>query len=139
MADEIHGGCRCGGIRYKTTPTPIYQLLCYCTDCQTIGGSANYAAYGVPIETIILTKGKPHTFSIKADSGRTNSRRFCTDCGTQVWAQIDELGLASVNAFSLDDSAHFQPDSNHCSENAPDWARVDNELNERPRTAKTSH
>ena len=138
MPDEIHGGCLCGAIRYKTTSIPTYQLLCYCTACQTSSGSANYAAYGVPIETIILTKGEPHTFNIKADSGRTNSRRFCVDCGTKVWAQIDELGLASVNAFSLDDSTHFQPDANHCSESAPNWCHVNDALTEMPRSSNKS-
>ena len=41
----VEGGCLCGRIRFSTTSSPSYQLLCYCTDCQTIGGAASYAAY----------------------------------------------------------------------------------------------
>ena len=124
----VEGGCLCGRIRFSTTSNPSYQLLCYCTDCQTISGAASYAAYGVPIESIALLKGAPNIFDIVSDSGRTNSRRFCPACGSRVWAQIDELGLASVNALALDDKSHFQPGSNHCPESAPAWCEIDNSL-----------
>lgn len=46
MSDTVEGGCLCGNIRFQTTKEPSYQLLCYCTDCQTISGAANFAAYG---------------------------------------------------------------------------------------------
>ena len=125
---KVEGGCLCGQIRFSTTIEPSYQLLCFCTDCQTISGAAHFAAYGVPIESILLLKGEPKIFETTADSGRINARRFCSDCGSRVWAQIDELGLASVNAFVLDDRAHFQPASNHCPESAPNWIEIDDSL-----------
>ncbi|MED5410828.1 MAG: GFA family protein [Pseudomonadota bacterium] len=133
MSQTIEGGCLCGNIRFRTTSEPSYQLLCYCTDCQAISGAACFAAYGVPIESIILTKGEPKVFDIAADSGRVNSRRFCPDCGSRIWAQIDELGLASVNAFALDHKDHFKPSSNHCPESAPVWSQVDGSLEYFPR------
>ena len=133
MSDTIEGGCLCGNIRFQTTKEPSCQLLCYCTDCQTISGAANFAAYGVPIGSIVVTKGEPKTFDITADSGRTNSRRFCPNCGSRIWAQIEELGLASVNAFALDDRSHFRPASNHCPESAPNWCEIDETLEFFPR------
>ena len=100
MTDKITGGCLCGGVRYETTRQPAFQLLCYCTDCQTISGALGYAAYGVPIESIVVTKGSPAEFNIRAASGRINSRRFCRDCGSRIWAQLDELGLAKIGRAS---------------------------------------
>ena len=126
--NTIEGGCLCGNIRFSTTKDPSYQLLCYCTDCQVISGAASFAAYGVPIESIALLKGEPKTFELAADSGRINARRFCPNCGSRIWAQIDELGLASINAFALDDRTHFKPASNHCPESAPGWCEVDGNL-----------
>ncbi len=128
MTDKITGGCLCGSVRYETTREPVVQLLCYCTDCQTISGASGYAVYGVPIESIVVTKGSPAEFNIRADSGRLNSRRFCRDCGTRVWAQLDELGLASVNGFTLDEREHFQPMANHYPDSAPDWCNIDQTL-----------
>jgi len=127
-SNTLEGGCLCGNIRFSTTADPSYQLLCYCTDCQTISGATSYAAYGVPIDSISLTKGQPKIFDVVADSGRVNSRRFCPDCGSRVWAQIEELGLASINALALDDRTHFQPVSNHCPESAPAWCTIDETL-----------
>ncbi len=128
MSDKISGGCLCGEVRYETTREPILQLLCYCTDCQTVSGAAGYAVYGVPIDSIVLTRGTPGQFDIQADSGRTNSRRFCTNCGTRIWAQLDELGIASVNGLTLDERDHFQPTANHCTNNAPKWCQIDQSL-----------
>ncbi len=128
MMDKITGGCLCGAVRYETTREPAYQLLCYCTDCQTISGAPGYAAYGVPIESIVVTKGSPAEFNIRADSGRINSRRFCRDCGSRLWAQLDELGVASVNAFTLDEREHFRPTANHCPDSAPGWCKIDQTL-----------
>ena len=133
MSDTIEGGCLCGNIRFQTTEKPSYQLLCYCTDCQTISGAANFAAYGVPIEAISVIKGEPKIFEVTADSGRINSRRFCPDCGSRIWAQFVELGLASVNAFALDNRSHFKPLSNHCPESAPAWCEINETLEFFPR------
>ena len=132
MSDTIEGGCLCGDIRFETTRTPVFQLLCYCTDCQIISGAPGYAAYGVLIDSLTITKGEPVEFNVLAESGRTNSRRFCGRCGTRVWAQLDELGFASVNGFSLDDRQHFKPGHNHCLDSAPDWCKLDQALQDFP-------
>jgi hypothetical protein len=128
MSETISGGCLCGNIRYETTAEPAFPLLCYCTDCQTISGAAGYAAYGVPIDSIVVTRGEPAVFDIQADSGRINSRRFCPDCGTRVWAQLDEMGLASVNGLTLDQRDHFRPSANHLPDSAPSWCVLDETL-----------
>ena len=126
--DRIAGGCLCGSVRFETTRVPVFQLLCHCTDCQTVSGASSYAAYGVPIESIVLTKGHVTEFNVRADSGRINSRRFCPECGTRLWAQLDELGFASVNALTLDEREHFQPVANHLPESAPSWCNIDQSL-----------
>ena len=128
MPNNIEGGCRCGEIRYRVPDEPAFQLLCYCTDCQIISGAGGYAAYGVPIDSIELLSGDPARYDVQADSGRTNSRRFCAVCGTRMWAELPEMGLASINGLTLDDRSHFQPSSNHLPESAPAWCQIDESL-----------
>ena len=125
---QVSGGCRCGQIRYRVPSEPAFQLLCYCTDCQTISGAAGYAAYGVPLDSIELSSGNPTRYAVQADSGRTNARRFCPTCGTRVWAELPEMGLASVNGLTLDDRGHFQPAANHMPESAPTWCLLNESL-----------
>lgn len=57
--ESVTGGCLCGEIRYETTSQPTLQCLCYCTDCQTISGAAGYAVYGVPIDSVVVTRRAP--------------------------------------------------------------------------------
>jgi hypothetical protein len=128
MSRSIEGGCLCGNVRYKISGEAVMQFFCFCTDCQTISGAAGYAVYGVPIASVKLMEGQPCQFDKQADSGRINSRHFCGNCGTRLWAQLDELGLASINALTLDDKSLFGPTQNHLPESAPSWCILDRTL-----------
>lgn len=124
MSDSISGGCLCGAIRFEASAEATFQLLCHCTDCQTVSGAAAYAAYVVPLDSLRVTQGEPSHFEVTADSGRINSRHFCPTCGTRVWAVLEEMGVASVNGLALDDRSHFQPAANHMVSSAPDWCAL---------------
>jgi len=127
MPAKISGGCLCGKTRFETTNEPVMQLLCHCTDCQTVSGSAFYTAYIVPLDSVLLTQGTLGGFAVKSDKGRNNLRRFCQDCGTRLWAEL-ESGFASVNGMALDDPTHFDPTHNHRPETAPDWCAMNKAL-----------
>lgn len=127
MPEKISGGCLCGKARFETTSEPVMQVLCHCTDCQTVSGSAFYTAYIVPLESVTLTQGTLAGFAVKSDRGRNNLRRFCPDCGTRLWAEL-ESGIASVNGMALDDASHFNPTHNHRLETAPDWCAMNQAL-----------
>ena len=40
MALKYSGRCRCGGVTYKTTAEPVWNMSCHCNWCQTTSGSA---------------------------------------------------------------------------------------------------
>ena len=126
--NKITGGCQCGEVRFETISEPVLQSLCYCLDCQTISGAAGYAAYGVPIESLTVTKGQLAEYDVQGDSGRINSRRFCPKCGTRMYAYLEELGIVTINALTLDDSNRFQPTTIHYPESAPSWCPIDANL-----------
>jgi hypothetical protein len=128
MNSPVEGGCLCGDVRYKITGDAVMQFFCYCSDCQTVSGAAGYAVYGIPIGSVQVTKGTSVKFDREADSGRINSRHFCGVCGTRLWAQLDELGLASINALTLDDKTLFIPTQNHLPGSAPNWCAINTEL-----------
>ena len=131
MSGKVSGGCLCGEIRFETDAEPAFQLLCHCTDCQTISGSAFYTAYVTPLDAVTLLKGEPARFDVTSDAGRNNSRRFCSNCGSRLWAEL-EIGFASVNGMALDDRTHFRPTHNHRINTAPDWCQIDQRLEEAP-------
>ena len=80
-----------------------------------------------------LTKGEPGGFTGESDRGRPNLRRFCRDCGTRGWAEL-ERGVASVNGMALDDKSHIKPTHNHRLETAPDWCLMNEALHTLPVT-----
>ena len=127
VAEKISGGCLCGEVRFKVPVSPTIQTLCFCSDCQKISGSSSYSAYLIPLDQLVLIKGLPLSFTVKSDAGRNNCRKFCGNCGSRLWAEL-EFGLASVNGMAFDEKRFFNPTHNHRLENAPDWCRVDKEL-----------
>lgn len=131
MSDKVTGGCLCGAVRFAAPAEPALQILCHCTDCQTVSGAASYCAYVVPLDSIELLEGELTTYSVQSDTDRRNSRRFCSTCGSRVWAEL-EIGMASVNGMCLDDRNHFQPTHNHRLNTAPSWCAINRELEDLP-------
>ena len=129
--ETVKGGCLCGDVQFETPAEPIAQILCHCSHCQVVSGAQAYAAYIVPIESVALLQGELGGHPVTADSGNTNTRKFCTSCGSRVWAEIPEIGFASVNGMALP-SGHFQPQGLHRKDNAPDWCLLDERIPDFP-------
>ena len=127
MADQVQGRCLCGAVTFETDAVPTAQILCYCSDCQSVSGGPAYAAYLVPLANVALLSGEVSAFTVTAESGRQNTRKFCAQCGSRVWAEIPELSMASVSGFALP-RGHFRPDGLHRAGNAPDWCVLDERL-----------
>lgn len=127
MVEKIQGRCLCGEVVFETDAEPVAQILCYCRDCQIVSGASSYAAYLVPLDNVSLTKGELGGFPVTADSGNTNTRKFCTQCGSRVWAELPELSMASVNGLALP-QGHFQPEGLHRKTSAPDWCLLDERI-----------
>ena len=129
MNQIIEGGCFCGEIRYQITGEPVIQLYCFCEDCLSIIGTDGYAGYMVKDADFLLTNGSPSTHKKLSKHGRTVKRHFCGTCGTNLWGQT-EIGLVSVAAGTLDDRSVFKPTKKVFFHDAPEWARVPDELEE---------
>ena len=124
----ISGACFCTAVKYELLRESQMQGLCYCTDCQRVGGSAHWTSYAVAPADFRLLEGKLTPYTYDPGSGREVTRHFCATCGTQIMVQSDELGVASVNAMTFDDQTQFAPDVAYFSESAPHWCQVDTRL-----------
>jgi hypothetical protein len=52
---KIDGRCHCGYITYEAEIDPEKVMICHCTDCQTLSGSA--------FRTVVLTRENTSSFS----------------------------------------------------------------------------
>jgi hypothetical protein len=102
------GGCACGRIRYECSEQPIGQLICHCRDCQRASGSAFAAMLVVPSDRIKFSGSELKYHSVRADSGRTIRRGFCSECGSPVSVRFAPR-VEFLQAASLDDPSKFRP------------------------------
>jgi hypothetical protein len=78
------GGCQCGKIRYTLIELPQLVYACHCRDCQRLTGSAFSLGIVVAEGAVQLSGIDPRPLQRVADSGRTNTRWVCPECGSWV-------------------------------------------------------
>jgi hypothetical protein len=97
---KIDGGCHCGYITYEADVVPEQTLICHCTDCQTLSGSA--------FRTVVLTReggfrlrsGELKVYVKTGDSGTERPQAFCPQCGTPIYSTTLGEG-AKVHALRV--------------------------------------
>ena len=74
--DEVHeGGCLCGAVRYRTRGAPHRGLVCYCTFCQRLTGSAYLVEAIFLKEQVEITGGPIGTYEQRSDeTGQASAR-----------------------------------------------------------------
>lgn len=83
---KIDGGCHCGSIRYEAEVDPAKVVICHCTDCQTLSGSAFRTVVATYEDSFRLLSGAPKVYVKTGDSGNNRELTFCPDCGTPVYS-----------------------------------------------------
>ena len=102
----LTGGCLCGAIRYEARGGPYHRGYCHCVTCRRASGAPVVAWFSVKLPEFRLVQGEPKVF-ISSDHGE---RRFCGDCGSQLffddYRYPDEIDIATA---SLDDPNPVPP------------------------------
>ncbi|APV48612.1 aldehyde-activating protein [Betaproteobacteria bacterium GR16-43] len=123
MTDRT-GGCLCGQVRYRIASEPVATRICWCKDCQRISsnGTVNLLVASPTIEVT----GNVSAYTRAAESGNQVTRRFCGQCGSQLFADSSgRPGLTVVRVGTLDDPSAAKPSANIWSVSAPAWACLD--------------
>ena len=83
---KIDGGCHCGHITYEAEIDPDKVLICHCTDCQTLSGSAYRTIAFAGESSFRLLSGAVKTYVKTAESGNKRAQTFCPECGSAIYA-----------------------------------------------------
>ncbi len=84
---KIDGRCHCGAITYEAEIDPAKVLVCHCTDCQALSGSAFRVAVPAEGDSFKLRSGEPKVYvKTTAESGNHRDQAFCPDCGSAIYA-----------------------------------------------------
>jgi hypothetical protein len=130
----ITGGCLCGAIRYACDAEPLGAYLCHCTDCQRSSAGPFSACIAMPADALRVTAGEPAIYERPGGSGRIVARRFCANCGTQLFSQSEQTPqMCVVRSGTLDDRTATAPGLHIWTQSALAWALPDDGARREPR------
>jgi hypothetical protein len=119
---KIDGRCHCGLIAYEAEVEPGAMLICHCTDCQTLTGTAFRAIVIAPAATFVLRTGVPKTYVKTAESGNKRRHAFCGDCGTPLYAcAVDNPQSYTLRVGAITQRAVFSPQRQIWRRSALNW------------------
>ncbi len=93
---KIDGSCHCRAIAYEADINPAEVVVCHCTDCQTLSGSAFRTVVPTAPGKFKLLSGQPTTYVKTAESGNRRAQAFCPNCGTSIYSAPVGGGEATI-------------------------------------------
>lgn len=83
---KITGGCHCGKVTYESEISLENVVICHCTDCQSLSGSAFRTVVFSENDSFSFLTGEPKVYVKTGDSGREREQTFCSDCGSPIYS-----------------------------------------------------
>jgi hypothetical protein len=120
---KIDGGCHCGYITYEAEVDPDNVIVCHCTDCQTLSGSAYRTVAFVREGSFKLLSGEMKTYIKIADSGNERAQTFCPECGSPIYAASVGEGpqRLGIRVGTARQRAELRPAKQYWCRSARDW------------------
>lgn len=120
---KIEGGCHCGRIAYEAEVDPDKVIVCHCTDCQTISGTAFRTVVFVAEDRFRLLAGELKTYVKTAESGTLRAQTFCPECGTHIYATSVGEGPKTfgVRVGTAHQRGELRPTAQYWCRSALDW------------------
>ena len=136
MNKTITGACLCGQVKYTFSAKPIFSGNCHCRDCQRSSGSGYTPALFVPEHAAEII-GKVKYYESKADSGRSISRGFCPNCGSQLLSKLELMpNLIGFRAGTLDNPEDYEPNMDIFTDSAAHWDVMNDRIPKFPKSPK---
>ena len=119
------GGCQCGAVRYASSTSASFSIICCCTQCQKITGTGHAAQFAIP-KAAVEVRGDLAFFQLEADSGNTVQSAFCPSCGSPVYKTSSGLAdFLLFHAATLDDPSQYRPQSVVWARSRRPWDHLD--------------
>jgi hypothetical protein len=119
------GGCLCGELRFKTSDGPRRTVVCHCTFCQRLTGSA-FAVWPVFAEADVSMSGDAQRYEHRSDeSGRWIHLFFCQRCGTTVYSRWQEdKGELALLGGTFDETGWIGVDRHVWTRSRQRWVEI---------------
>ncbi|QVM07772.1 hypothetical protein D8B26_002463 [Coccidioides posadasii str. Silveira] len=103
------GSCLCGHVKYQLTGEPSNASLCHCLNCKKTSGSAFWCTGWFSKKQMTLTASSPSDLKTYEDrdteSGSPLWRKFCSNCGSTLFAEsprTDDFIVVALGSLDKD-------------------------------------
>jgi hypothetical protein len=129
---KIDGGCHCGQIKFRAEVDTDQILICHCTDCQTLSGSAYRTVAPAKEGTIEIISGELKMYEKTADDGSIRIQSFCPDCGTPIYSSPPQgtPGFFGIRVGAIKQRDQLTPNKQIWCRSALEWVQ---DLSEAPK------
>ena len=120
---KIDGRCHCGYITYEAEIELEKALICHCTDCQTLSGSAFRVHAYTREDAFRLLSGELKFYVKTAENGNKRPQSFCPECGTPIYTTAVGAGpkVYSIRVGSIRQRDQIAPSVQLWSRSAQAW------------------
>ena len=120
---KIDGSCHCGKISYEAEIDPESVVICHCTDCQTLSGSAFRTVAPSEEGSFRLLAGQIKVYIKTAESGAKREQAFCPECGTPIYATSvgDGPKIHGIRAGTIRQRDNLAPVKQFWTRSAQHW------------------
>ena len=121
------GHCLCGAVRIEISGDFLYAYYCHCSRCRRASASS-FATNGfVRTEELRIVQGQDRLGSLESTPGVF--RRFCVDCGSQIFNQNEHVPqIRSVRLGVIDGDPGIRPRAHIFVGSRAPWIEIADEL-----------
>jgi len=122
---KIDGDCHCGDITFTAEIDSAQVLICHCTDCQTLSGSAYRTVAAATGDRFKLLSGTLKTYIKTAADGTRRTQTFCPECGTPIYAGpvVGETGMPGIRVGAIKQRDRLKPSNQYYCGSAQEWTQ----------------
>lgn len=103
----LTGSCLCGAVAYEVEAPPGPIVHCHCRTCRKAHGAAFSSVMLVPRDAFRWVRGAENLGEYESSPGKF--RRFCRNCGSQVFAERIAKDQVLLRLGCLDTAVTARP------------------------------
>jgi len=119
------GGCYCGAVGYSVADAFDYALICHCSNCRLVTGSAFKPFAGIARDRLTLTRGADSLMTY--GDARTNNTH-CAACGSLLYSVVNDGARVHVTLGTLIDTPTIRPTAHIFAGSKAPWHEITDDL-----------
>jgi hypothetical protein len=123
---KIDGACHCGNVAFEAEIDADKVIVCHCSDCQTLSGSAFRTIAFAQDSSFRLLRGEMKVYVKTGESGNKREQTFCPECGSPVYSTSPRDGpkLLGLRVGTIQQRNSLKPSKQIWCRSAQDWLGV---------------